>query len=162
MTKPCPCGSGKEHAECCEPIISGAKPAPTAEALMRSRYTAYVDKRIEYLGESLAPETRKDHDEKSVREWADTAEWLGLEITDTEAGGEGDDEGVVEFAAKYAVDGQELTHRERSRFRRVDGLWRYVDGEMVSPPNVRKGPRVGRNDPCPCGSGKKYKKCCGR
>ncbi|WP_419785299.1 YchJ family protein [Pseudodesulfovibrio sp.] len=162
MTKPCPCGSGKEHAECCAPIISGSKPASTAEALMRSRYTAYVDKEIEYLTESLAPEARKDNDENAVREWADTAEWLGLEITDTEAGGEDDEEGIVEFSATYAVNGQEQIHRERSSFRRVDGQWRYVEGEMVSPPNVRKGPKIGRNDPCPCGSGKKYKKCCGR
>lgn len=162
MTKPCPCGSGKEYASCCEPVISGAQAAPTAEALMRSRYAAYVEKEIGWLGESLAPESRKDHDEKAVREWSEKAEWLGLEIGEVEGGGENDAEGMVEFAATYALDGHTLTHRERSRFRRVDGAWRYVDGEMVSPPNVRKGPKVGRNDPCPCGSGKKYKKCCGK
>ncbi|MEF2230584.1 MAG: YchJ family protein [Pseudodesulfovibrio sp.] len=162
MTRPCPCGSGKEHAECCNLYISGEKPAPTAEALMRSRYTAYVERQIDYLHDSLAPEARENHDPEGVREWAEKAEWLGLEIHGVEAGGESDDEGLVEFSARYVMDGQELNHHERSVFRRVDGAWRYVDGAMVPPPNVRKGPRIGRNDPCPCGSGKKYKKCCGR
>ncbi len=162
MTKPCPCGSGKDHVECCTPYISGDKAVPTAEALMRSRYTAYVHHELDYLTESLAPEARENHDESSVEEWADKATWLGLEIHDTSDGGEADDEGIVEFSAKYSVDGEEITHRERSRFRKVDGLWRYVDGAMVAGPNIRKGPKIGRNDPCPCGSGKKYKKCCGR
>jgi len=162
MTKACPCGSGKEHVKCCTPYISGKKPAPTAEALMRSRYSAYVFKEIDYLSETLAPEALEGHDDSSVREWAESAEWLGLEINDTWAGGEKDDSGIVEFSANYAIDGEAQTHRERSQFKRIDGNWRYLDGDMVSPPPIKKEPKVGRNEPCPCGSGKKYKKCCGR
>lgn len=162
MTKPCVCGSGKESVECCVPYMSGDKEAPTAEALMRSRYSAYVDRQIDHLRHTLAPEALKDYDEGSVREWAEKADWLGLEIHETWAGGEGDETGIVEFSARYAIDGEELTHRERSHFKRFDDAWKYVDGTMVSGPPVRKEPKIGRNEPCPCGSGKKYKKCCGR
>lgn len=162
MSKSCPCGSEKEYVECCAPYISGEKPAPTAEALMRSRYTAYVEKELAYLNESLAPEALKDHDEASVKEWAEKAEWLGLEIHDTWAGGDGDEDGIVEFSAKYAIDGEESTHRERSHFRRIDENWRYVEGAMVSGPPITKEKKIGRNEKCPCGSDKKYKKCCGR
>ncbi|MFH1914460.1 MAG: YchJ family protein [Pseudomonadota bacterium] len=162
MTKPCPCGSGKEHIECCGPYISGQTPAPTAEALMRSRYSAYTLKEIDYLRETLSPEALKDHDDTSVREWAESASWLGLEIHETWAGGEDDDKGMVEFSAMYAIDGEERTHRERSQFQRLGGHWRYLDGAMVSGPPIRKEPKIGRNEPCPCGSGKKHKKCCGR
>ena len=162
MSQTCPCGSGKDHAECCTPYISGKAVAPTAEAVMRSRYSAYVFKELDYLKDTLAPETLDSHDDASVREWAESAEWLGLTIHDTWAGQEGDEDGIVEFTASYAVDGEELHHRERSRFRNMDGKWLYVDGDMVSGPPIRKEPKIGRNEPCPCGSGKKYKKCCGR
>ena len=162
MTKPCACGSGKEHVECCAPYISGKKSAPTAEALMRSRYSAYVERQLDYLKSSLAPEALDGHDDDSVKDWAEKAEWLGLEIHETWAGGEDDDVGMVEFSAKYAIDGEELTHRERSQFKKIGADWKYVDGSMVSGPPVRKERKIGRNEPCPCDSGKKYKKCCGR
>ena len=162
MTKPCPCGSGKESAECCTPYISGAKPAPTAEALMRSRYSAYVFKEIDYLRETLSPEAQKGHDDKSVKEWAEAADWQGLTIHDTEAGGEKDDSGIVEFSAHYIVDGVPQTHRERSQFKKLGKNWKYVDGDMASEKPIVKDAKVGRNEPCPCKSGKKYKKCCGR
>jgi SEC-C motif-containing protein len=69
---------------------------------------------------------------------------------------------VVEFIAKYAIDGNDFKHHERATFRRIDGDWFYMDGDMVKPkPVVRDKPKVGRNEPCPCGSGKKYKKCHG-
>lgn len=162
MTKHCPCGSGVESVECCVPIIAGEKAAPTAEALMRSRYSAYVLKELDYLRDSLAPEALKDYDEASAREWSEKAEWLGLEIHETWAGGDGDEAGIVEFSAKYAMNGEELFHRERSEFKKVGDHWRYLDGSIVSGPPVRKERKIGRNEPCPCDSGKKYKKCCGR
>ena len=80
---------------------------------------------------------------------------------DTEAGGPDDQEGVVEFIARYRTGGSAHAHHERSRFRRVDGRWYFVDGQMVKPTPVRAAPTVGRNAPCPCGSGKKYKRCHG-
>ncbi len=162
MSKECPCGSGQEAAKVCQPYISGETPAPTAEALMRSRYSAYVFKELDSLRDTLSPEAQEGHDEASVREWAESAEWLGLEIKDTWAGQPGDEAGIVEFAATYSVDGETVTHRERSEFRFDDGKWFYVDGHMVSGPPIKKERKVGRNEPCLCESGKKYKKCCGR
>jgi len=86
---------------------------------------------------------------------------LGLDILSTEQGGENDEEGVVEFLARYKLSNVTVPHRERATFRKVDGKWYFVDGKELNAPTVRnEGPKVGRNDPCPCGSGKKYKKCC--
>jgi SEC-C motif-containing protein len=130
---------------------------------MRSRYTAYTQGTIDYVVDTHDPASRDDVDRDAAGKWSESAEWLGLEIVDTEAGGEGDDAGVVEFIATYQVEGVEHKHHERSTFLRDDGRWYYKDGDMVKPrPVVRDQPKVGRNEPCPCGSGKKFKKCCGK
>ena len=129
---------------------------------MRSRYTAYTTQEIDYIVDTHDPSVTGDVDRDATLEWAQKSEWLGLEIVDTEAGGKDDEEGAVEFIARYSVDGKEAFHHERSRFRRHEGNWVYLDSGMVKPkPIVREEPKVGRNEPCPCGSGKKYKKCCG-
>ena len=156
----CPCGSGRELAACCGPILEGA-PAPTAEACMRSRYSAYVTGNLDHLRDTLLPSRRGDFDAEGVGRWSREAEWKGLSILATEAGGEGDDAGVVEFKAEYVLNGMPTTHHEVSRFKRVDSRWLYVDGKVRGEEPVRRGPKVGRNEPCPCGSGRKYKKCCG-
>jgi len=159
----CYCGSGREFDACCGPVLSGDQPAITAEALMRARYSAYQVGNIAFLGESLHPDFRHDWDEPATRRWAEQAEWHGLEILATDKGGEEDTEGVVEFVASYTEKGQLKRHHELSLFRKERGTWYYVDGKMPKPQTVkREAPKVGRNDPCPCGSGKKYKKCCGR
>ena len=157
----CHCGSGKAHADCCGPILAGA-PAPTAEALMRSRYSAYLERNYSHLRRSLSAEQQADYSEQDAREWAESAEWLGLEITATEGGGETDQEGTVDFVARFRISGEERKHVEKARFIREDGRWVYA-GQIVpkTEPVRREAPKVGRNDPCPCGSGKKYKKCHG-
>ncbi len=158
----CPCGSGQAYESCCGPLISAGRPAPTAEAVMRARYCAFVKHEIGYLLDSLHPEHREDYDPAATQRWADSAQWVQLEIVGTDAGGEADDEGTVEFVATYRDKGVTHTHHEVGRFNRYDGAWYYTDGTMVTPGTRRNpGPKVGRNDPCPCGSGKKYKKCCG-
>jgi len=158
----CPCQSGKEYDACCGPIISGNQDAPTAEALMRSRYSAYARGAIDHLTNSLHPEQRHDYDPASVEQWANNAEWLKLEIIHTDAGGEQDEQGSVEFIATYREKGITHTHHEQAEFSRLKGKWYFTDGKLVTPGTVRNpNPKVGRNDPCPCGSGKKYKKCCG-
>ncbi|HLN22622.1 MAG TPA: YchJ family protein [Patescibacteria group bacterium] len=157
----CPCGSGKALEACCGPLLDGG-PAPSPEALMRSRYSAYVLCNVDHLERSLAPEARTDHDRASAESWSKAVDWLGLSILSTEAGGAGDETGIVEFAARFRQNGLEQTHHETSNFRRLDGGWVYVDGKVHNKPVVRSAPKVGRNDPCPCGSGKKYKACCGR
>lgn len=159
----CPCGSNLPFAECCEPVIEGRSPALTAEQLMRSRYSAYVKKRIEYLKTSLHPDYRHDFDEKNTRHWAESSQWHGIEIVGKKDGGPEDDEGQVEFVVSFTQNGKRMTHHELGNFTKVDGVWYFETGEAVSPkPVVREGPKIGRNDPCPCGSGLKFKKCCGK
>ena len=157
----CPCGSGNAYESCCEPYITGKEPAPSAEALMRSRYSAFVVKNVDYLGDTLAPESKHDYDENQVKTWAETSTWLGLEIVSTSKGLADDETGEVEFIAKFRQSGAIHTHHEASRFEKRDGNWLYLDGDIVPPMPIKKDKKVGRNEPCPCGSGKKYKKCCG-
>lgn len=153
----CPCQSGLAFEDCCGPILAG-RPAPTALALMRSRYTAYTRGDVAYLARTLAPEHRAGFDMADVSAGMRETQWLGLEILDTKDGGAADDTGIVEFAARFKAQGRLQMLQERSRFRReADGNWVYVDGETALRPV-----KVGRNDPCPCGSGKKFKQCCGR
>lgn len=157
----CPCGSDKTLENCCGPILAGA-PAPSPEALMRSRYTAYVLCDVDHLERSLDPKVRTDHDRKAAEVWAKSVEWLGLSILSTEGGGTGEQTGTVEFVARFRQGGMDQSHHETSNFRRLNDGWAYVDGKVHNKPVVRSSPKVGRNDPCPCGSGKKYKQCCGR
>lgn len=157
----CPCGSGSDFDSCCGPYLRGERQAPTAEVLMRSRYTAYARNDMEYLARTWHPS--KGLDAKRIRRMnAGELEWVGLEIKATEAGGAEDTEGTVEFVARYRLQDQDGQIREVSRFRKEKGVWYYLNGRVVNPNQVmNETPRPGRNDPCPCGSGKKYKKCCG-
>ena len=159
----CPCGSGKKYAECCAPIIGGTVRALTAEALMRARYSAYVAQEIDFIvnsceeGEGIA-----GIDKKATEEWSKKSTWHGLTILNTTKGGEGDDEGTVEFKAAYTLKQMHDVHHEIAAFKKVDGDWKYVAGNIVTTTVKREGRKIGRNEPCPCGSGKKYKNCCGR
>ena len=157
----CPCGSGRTRPDCCGPLLDGLAPPATAEALMRSRYSAFVEKKVEYLGDTLHPDHRADYDPVATRQWAENSTWIGLEILSTAKGLESDDVGRVEFIARYSVKGEAVEHRELATFARHGGRWTYVDGVTPKPSTfVHEGPRIGRNDPCACGSGKKAKKCC--
>lgn len=160
----CSCGSGVAYEACCEPVIEGKQPAATAEALMRARYTVYAKDRIAFLGESLTDEQRSDFSEDDSRRWAESSEWLGLEIIRTEEGGANDDAGEVEFIARFRErkSGEEQAHHEKALFKKDAGAWLY-DGFVPSKGHTvrRETPKIGRNDPCSCGSGKKFKKCCG-
>jgi SEC-C motif-containing protein len=162
VVEKCPCASGKPFAECCEPIIKGVRIADTAEALMRSRYSAYVKTEVDHVIKTTSPDQREGLDERATRAWSMHAKWHSLQIVSTEKGGPQDEDGTVEFIASYTEAGTFKTHHERGAFKKKDGQWYYVEGEMVkTKPVVRETPKVGRNDPCPCGSGKKYKKCHG-
>ncbi|MBR3220640.1 MAG: YchJ family protein [Kiritimatiellae bacterium] len=159
----CPCKSGKTFGECCGPIIAGEAKAETAEALMRARYASYVTGDVGFLKTSATKEVQAEFDEAASKAWSASAEWHGLEIIRTERGGTGDSDGVVEFRALYTANGEFCNHHEVSQFVREKDGWKFADGELVGEkPIVREEPKIGRNDLCPCGSGKKYKKCCGR
>ena len=157
----CPCGSGSPFGECCEPVISGVKPAETAEKLMRARYTSYARAEMDFLFNSTHPEHREGYDHKGTREWAESAEWLGLEIVETDRGGDGESIGAVEFIARFRDKGGLREHHELARFKREEGKWLFTDGSMVKPKPITVQ-KIGRNEPCPCGSSLKYKKCCGK
>ncbi|QEM81947.1 YchJ family protein [Halomonas binhaiensis] len=160
---PCPCGSGESLAECCGSIHQGQL-AQSPQALMRSRFSAFALGLHDYLIHSWHPDTCP----ASLDLEQDTTRWVRLEILDHgensgEGNGEGNigNEGWVHFRATFQ-EGPPGRRRwgvleERSRFVRLEGRWVYMDGE---PKVTRLKP--GRNDVCPCGSGKKFKSCCGR
>ena len=155
----CPCGSGEIYTNCCELIISGVQPAETAEQLMRARYSAYVLTKMDFIFESTHPDHRQGYDHTGTTEWAESAEWQGLEIIGTNRGGVDDSIGEVEFIASFSEKGTNRAHHEAGQFKRKEGLWYFTDGNMVRPKPLTTN-KVGRNDPCTCGSGLKYKKCC--
>ncbi|MDE7228302.1 MAG: YchJ family protein [Treponemataceae bacterium] len=160
----CPCGSGKAYGECCEPIITGTAKAATAEALMRARYSSYVKHEIPFIISSCEEGDKiAEIDRKATEDWSRRSTWHDLRILRTEKGGEQDDRGIVEFEAIYTdKSGVRGTHHETGNFKKINGEWLYSDGVVKPIPSVREGEKIGRNAPCPCGSGKKYKKCCGR
>lgn len=122
---------------------------------MRSRYSAYCRGEVDYLVATTAVETRDQHPAAAIRDWNRGIEWLALQINETAAGKPADTGGTVDFTAIYRENGRIRTLRELSRFVRKDGNWYYLDG-------VHKKAKLDRNQPCPCGSGRKLKKCCGQ
>ena len=127
---------------------------------MRSRYVAYARSDMDYVERTTHSKARAEFDRAGSEEWASKSEWLGLEVRESQAGGPDDREGTVEFVARYRIGDQSFDHHELSQFEKENGLWFFRDGKTVQSPFVKSGPKVGRNDPCPCGSGAKYKKCC--
>lgn len=157
MEQKCYCGSGKSYENCCKPFLEQGVHPQTAEALMRSRYSAYVLSNDEYLGKTWLEATRPG-DLDMTSDSPD--QWNGLEIIEAVQGGINDTKGEVEFIARFTVNGKTGQLHERSSFVKEKGIWYYQNGESVNQPSKNKK-KVGRNTPCPCGSGKKYKKCCG-
>lgn len=147
----CPCGSQLSLAACCQPILDNRLCAETAEALMRSRYTAFVHRHEQHILASWHSRTRPqalNFDDHPVI-------WLGLQIHECHDGSKSDSRGTVEFTSSYLENGQLCSLREKSEFLKEDELWFYLRGECSV-----KRQKVERNRPCPCGSGKKFKKCC--
>lgn len=123
MPMNCYCGYENAYSDCCEPYIKGLIKVPTAEALMRSRYSAYAVHAADYLWETTAPKERKYHSKAAMLEWARSNQWLKLEVLNST-------ETTVEFKAYY-LDNllQAQIHHEKSTFVKKGGSWYYVDGE---------------------------------
>lgn len=122
--KTCFCGSQQMFAECCEPYIKEIKKAPTAEALMRSRYAAYATQEADYLMKTTHISTRNNHLKSDILDWSKSNNWLRLEILDIS-------ETTVEFKAYFIDDSlQANVHHEKSAFKFEDGSWFYVDGKF--------------------------------
>jgi len=174
--------------------LSGEKIAATPEALMRSRYTAFAEKNIDYLFSSMTPELQQETDREDMQDFAEEVDsWVKLEVMNAPA--PQSDHGTVEFAAYFMYEDQQQRIHENSEFVKINGQWFYAghqhqcgshdpdddndddydyddhhEHEHVHDEHCghhhhhhepyRAETKIGRNDPCPCGSGKKYKKCC--
>ncbi|HNA83110.1 MAG TPA: YchJ family metal-binding protein [Thiobacillaceae bacterium] len=125
VTRPasCPCGSGKSHATCCAPYLLGERPAPSAEALMRSRYCAYALGNAPYLLATWHPDTRPDR-----LDLEPSPTWLGLSVK--AAQDQDASHATVAFVARYKVGGRGYRMAETSRFERIEGRWYYLDGDV--------------------------------
>jgi SEC-C motif domain protein len=136
----CPCGSALHFLQCCEPYLTGATFAPTAEALMRSRYTAYSKGYVDYLIATLYPKSRQKNERLTLLENVQNTQWMRLTIIKTQKGQAQDKRGIVEFVALYQPVPKGLLKfgktnqlHERSRFVKEDGQWFYVDGDILPP-----------------------------
>ncbi|MBU0992055.1 MAG: YchJ family protein [Proteobacteria bacterium] len=159
----CPCGLDTPFESCCEPLIKEIRPAKTAEELMRSRYSAYATGNIDYIVKTIIKGKQDSQDRNSIKKWSEKSKWNKLDVINVEKGGPEDDEGYVEFIAHYITDGERHAHHEIAHFKKEDSTWFFNDSQFPSIKQyVRETPKVGRNDPCTCGSGKKFKKCCGK
>jgi len=159
----CPCQSGLAYASCCEPYILQVNKPDTAEQLMRARYTAHTVANIDYIVKTHHPVSRSDIDAASTAKWARESDWLGLEIRSVEGGQAKDRRARVEFMASYRdSNGQRRGHHEIALFDKHNGDWYFRDAEVPKVSQFRhEVPKQGRNELCSCGSGKKFKKCCG-
>ena len=142
----CICGHKKNYNECCGAILDARSKPKTPEELMRSRYSAYVKADGRYLVLSAVKENRYEDDAALIEEFAMSVKWLKLDVLKVK-----DD--TVEFKAYYKDKEDIKVLHEKSNFIIEDNVWRYKDGELYNS-------KVQRNESCPCGSGKKYKKCC--
>ena len=147
----CPCESGKDYGQCCQPCHAGV-PADNAEQLMRSRYCAYTLGLIDYLVATTLPAQQAQLEVDHMRSWSEQSRWLGLEVEQV-VGGAGSNRAQVTFTARWADPDESVhSHRECSDFKRIAQRWYFID------PNHPVS--AGRNTPCPCDSGRKFKQCC--
>lgn len=149
-TSQCPCGSQKTLEQCCLPFIRGEQLPESPEQLMRSRYTAYSLAEIDYIAKTMRGVALKGFNKENVAAWMHVVTWQGLNVLNTDYK-KGDKQGYVEFIARYQQNDQIRILHEKSEFKFEDGQWFYVNGTEGT---------LQRNDPCFCGSGKKFKKCC--
>ena len=153
----CPCGTGKSYGDCCQPFHLRKSFPETAEQLMRSRYSAFVEKLGDYLLQTRHPSLRHLDSQQQLEESFNNTTWTGLTILSREQGSIDDNDGYVSFMASYrdANTGnatKDGTLTERSFFKKEGAQWYYLEADF----------NMGRNDICWCGSGKKFKKCHGR
>ncbi len=125
----CPCKSRESYAACCEPFHLGRAKPETAEQLMRSRYSAYFFRLIDYLVTTTHPDKREPNLKALIEDSIYQANWRFLTIVGSSKGQKADKTGKVEFIAEYFIDDQPHELHERSRFKRFKGDWKYLDGK---------------------------------
>ncbi len=146
----CPCNSNLDYQNCCARYHAGAT-ATTAQALMRARYSAYVQHNIEFIKDTSLPAQQAQLDMAAIADWSQNSHWLGLEVLAERIHAD-QRHATVEFIAHWQDAEGVHQHQEISLFIRPAEQWYFYD------PNVRL--RAERNAPCPCGSRLKFKKCC--
>lgn len=129
----CPCGSRLTYSHCCGLYIEQQAQAPTPEALMRSRYSAYTLANIDYIKATMKGRALLGFNEQQAKAWAQRVQWLGLTIVNTFPRLTNDTQGYVEFIAFYKEQGQSQTLHERSEFQCHQGKWYYTDGAPPQP-----------------------------
>lgn len=148
---PCPCQSGQSYADCCQPFHLFHSFPQTAEQLMRSRYTAYVLQHIDYIVKTTAPLQQKRLNVAAISQWAAETDWAGLQIK-KHLPQLSKIHSMVEFDAFFVTNDRKQSHHEQSLFVSIDKRWYFVD-PTVELPAMKQA--------CLCGSGKKFKHCCG-
>lgn len=151
---PCPCKSERSYQTCCAPLHKQLQQASSCEQLMRSRYSAFVLQLGDYLFTTYHVDYRGNLTAEQLAE--KTVEWKNLQIIDSDTG---EKTGFVEFKAWFIHNKQLSCHHERSNFVKSHEQWLYCDGIIYPEQNSGK---IERNQPCPCASGKKFKKCCAK
>lgn len=126
----CPCTSGSDYAACCGPFHKGTARPQTAEALMRSRYSAYALGEIEYLLKTIPLLERKNFDMRAAKQWSMGSEWTGLDILSTKESNDGT-KATIEFKAKFKIGEEEHIHAERAYFEKAQGRWFFLDGKIL-------------------------------
>ena len=150
-TTACPCCSGNDYEQCCQPLHLKQAFAQSAEQLMRSRYCAYTLENIPYIVETTVPSQQKWLDVASMKAWAESTHWVGLDIV-KHVPNLSKIHSQVEFKAYFETEEGEQIHHENSLFVNINKRWYFVD-PTVPLPNQKQH--------CVCGSGKKFKHCCG-
>jgi SEC-C motif domain protein len=151
MNPKCPCGSNQYLPDCCARYHNGSLPT-SAEALMRSRYSAYVLGLVDYLVNSTLPAQQAQLDRAAIATWSSQSQWLGLEVQSHQLLTGHPAHAWVSFTAHWQDQGGQQSQQERSAFVQIEQRWYFLD------PSVPL--KASRNDPCPCASGQKFKKCC--
>ncbi len=165
----CYCGSPEDYADCCAPLHQGIRQAQTPEQLMRSRFSAYVLAQVPYIEQTYHSTKRTANARAEIDDFARSATFISLQVLSSPENSpllprdclpsnkspETADIGYVHFIVKFFLDDKLQILEEESRFVREDQQWRYLDGVLTPHPSQK----TGRNDSCPCGSGKKYKTC---
>lgn len=151
VSAPCPCQSQTNYPECCESLHLGKQQAATAEALMRSRYAAYVLQNINYIVMTTIPAQQHLLNRAEMLAWSKDTQWDGLEIVQHQAKVD-KTHAQVEFKAYFQTDTGRQSHHELSTFVHIDGKWYFLDPTITMSLTMKQ--------PCLCGSGKKFKQCC--
>jgi SEC-C motif domain protein len=158
----CHCGANFTFEQCCQPYLSGVKQPPTAESLMRSRYSAFVVEDINYIKDTMTGEMLKNFSYDQTLAYAQSVTWQRLNVIASSADDPAATTAWVEFEVYYILNGIEKCLYEYSSFERMENRWFYIDSEKsrLTDCGDKTLSNLGRNDKCHCGSGKKYKKCC--